>query len=186
VAAVKAMRGLLLLATLTIAGWLPQARSAATDPTEQQLKAVFVFNFSHFVAWPPESFSAPTEPFVIGVLGGDAIAAQLEEAVRTERLDSHPLVVKRLNSAADIQGCRILYIDRSQGAQLDRILAQLPRRDTLTVSDLAGAAERGVAIELANENNRVKLVINADSARNAGLTISSNLLRLARVARTRE
>ncbi len=53
--------------------------------TEQQLKAVFVFNFSHFVAWPADSFASPTEPFVIGVLGGEAFAAQLEEAVRDEK-----------------------------------------------------------------------------------------------------
>lgn len=175
-------RGLLLLGVLAGTLWAAQARTEAVAPTEQQLKAVFIFNFSHFVAWPPESFGTPTEPFVIGVLGGDAIATQLEVAVREERLDTHPLVVRRLHSLDEVSGCRILYIDRTQGAQLEHILAQPRQRDTLTVSDVEGAARRGVIIELANENNRVKLVINADSARTAGLTISSNLLRLARVA----
>lgn len=161
----------------------PLRLAQAAAPTEEQLKAVFVFNFSHFVAWPPQSFATPTEPFVIAVLGGEAIAAQLEEAVRDEKVDAHPLVVRRLRPGEEIPACRILYIDRSLGGQLEQVLTQVRQRDTLTVSDLAGAAQRGVIIELANENNRVKLVINTDTAHDAGLTISSNLLRLARVAR---
>ncbi len=177
----RRIRGWLLCGALVAGLWTSQARPQA--PTEQQLKAVFVFNFSHFVAWPPESFTNPTEPFVIAVLGGEAIAAHLEEAVRDERLDAHPLVVRRLRSGEEIPECRILYIDRGQGGQLERILTQLKRRDTLVVSDLEGAAQRGVTIELANEKNRIKLVINTDTAHDAGLTISSNLLRLARVAR---
>ncbi len=171
-----------MLAVLATGFTALPARTQAVAPTEQQLKAVFVFNFSHFVGWPPESFATPTEPFVIGVLGGDAFAAALEEAARDERLDAHPLVVKRLRSAEDVADCRILYIDRSLGADLESILAQRRPRGTLTVSDLQGAAKRGVAIELANEKNRIRLVINADSAHEAGLTISSNLLRLARAA----
>ena len=75
------------------------------------------------MAWPPESFAAPDEPFVIGVLGSEEFAAQLEEAVRNERLDTHPLLVRRFRSVEEIQDCRILYIERSQGAVLDQIRA---------------------------------------------------------------
>jgi hypothetical protein len=174
-------RRLLLAGALAASLWAQQAWPETAAPTEQQLKAVFVFNFSHFVAWQPESFATSTEPFVIGVLGSDAIAAQLEEAVRNEHVDMHPLVVQRLRGTGEIPACHILYIDRSQGGQLERILAQRGKRDMLTVSDLEGAAQRGAIIELANEKNRIKLVINADSARDAGVTISSNLLRLARI-----
>lgn len=148
--------------------------------TEQQIKAGFVFNLSHFVGWPADSFATSTEPFVIGVLGADSFATDLEEAVREENLDAHPLVVQRLRSPEEIPDCRILYIDRSLGSDIERILAQLHPRGTLTVSDFEGAATHGVAIELASEKSRVRLVINAESAQHAGLTISSNLQRLAR------
>jgi hypothetical protein len=173
----------LLLVALAGSLWTPLAHAQAAAPSEQQLKAVFVFNFSHFVSWPAESFASATEPFVIAVLGGDAIAAQVEEAVRDEKLDAHPLVVRRLRAGDEIPACRILYIDRSLGGQLEHTLAQVKQRDTLIVSDLEGAARRGATIELANEKNRIRLVINADTAHEAGLTISSNLLRLARLIR---
>jgi hypothetical protein len=176
-----ARRSLLVALAASLCALLPPVQAAA--PTEDQVKAVFVFKLSHFVAWPPQSFTTPTEPFVIGVLGGEAIATQLEEAVRDEKVDAHPLVVRRLRPGEEITDCRILYIDRSLGGQLEQVLAQVRQRHTLTVSDLDGAARRGVIIELANENNRIKFVINAVTADDAGLTISSNLLRLARVIR---
>lgn len=157
-------------------------------PTEYQVKAVFVYNFSHFVEWPPQAFTAPTEPFIIGILGGDPFGARLDEAVRGEQIDQHPLLIRRFRNVGEVGACQILYIDSSESAELPQILAALDHRSTLTVSDLAGASERGVMIQFATENNRIRLRINVESARAAGLTISSKLLRPAEIvgAHTRD
>jgi hypothetical protein len=173
---------LLLVVILALPAWGTGAIAAA--PTEHQVKAVFLFNFSHFVQWPAGTFATPTQPFVIGVLGGDALAAQLDEAVRGERVDEHPLQVRRLRSVDEIRDCQILFIDRSEGAQLEKVLEIHGRRGMLTVSDLEDAARRGVMIQLATQAGRIRLLINVDSARAAGLTISSNLLRPAEIVRT--
>jgi hypothetical protein len=175
---------LLLLGVLWFGLAAPQASTGAVTPTEQQLKAVFVFHFSHFVVWPPESFTGPSEPFVIGVLGSKEFAAHLEEAIRDERLDTHPLQVRHFHRIEDVENCKILYIERSEGDVLARIRPRLQEHGTLTVSDLDDAAQRGVIIQLATEDKRVRLLINTDAARSAGLTISSNLLRLATLTRT--
>jgi YfiR/HmsC-like len=157
----------------------------ADAPTEYQVKAVFVFNFSRFVEWPPQVFAAPNQPFVIGILGGDPFGARLDEAVRGEQIDQHPLLVRRFRNVEEIGDCRILYIDRSEGAQLPQILAVLEHRGTLTVSDLDDSSQRGVMIQFTTENNRIRLRINVESARAAGLTISSKLLRSAEIVGTR-
>jgi len=158
----------------------------AEAPTEYQVKAVFVYNFSRFVEWPPQAFSAPDEPFVIGILGGDPFGARLDEAVRGEQIDRHPLLVRRFRNLGEIGDCRILYIDRSESAQLQQILAALAHRSTLTVSDLDGSSQRGVMIQFTTENNRIRLRINVESARASGLTISSKLLRSAEIVGTRD
>ena len=161
-------------------------RSAGAEaPTEYQVKAVFLYNFSRFVEWPPQTFTAPDEPFVIGVLGSDPFGTRLDEAVRGEQIDQHPLVVRRFRSLGEIGDCRILYIDRSQSAEVPQILAALDHHGTLTVSDLDGVSERGVMIQFTTENNRIRLRINVESARAAGLTISSKLLRSADIVGTR-
>lgn len=180
-AILKLVRGLLCGALLCMGAPLEQARAAGV--TEHEIKAVFVFNFSHFVQWPADAFSSPTQPFVIGVLGGDELAARVEEAASGERVGGRALQVRRLRGTEGIGDCRILYIDRSRGADLERILAAVNPRGTLTVSDTQDAARRGAMIQLANERNRIRLLIDVDAATAAGLTISSNLLRPAEIVR---
>ena len=141
----------------------------------------FRFNFSRFVEWPPQAFAAPNDPFVIGIVGSDPFGARLDEAVHNEQINGHALTVRRFRSIAEVDNCQILFIDRSEIARLGQILAALDHHSTLTVSQADGAAQRGVMIQFATENNRIRLRINVDSARAAGLTISSKLLRPAEI-----
>lgn len=157
---------------------------AADAPTEDQVQAVFLYNFSRFVEWPAQAFAAPNVPFVIGILGSDPFGARLDEAVRNEQVNGHPLTVRRFRTLAEIENCQILFVDRSETARLGQILAALDHRSTLTVSQADGAAQRGVMIQFATENNRIRLRINVDSARASGLTISSKLLRPAEIVGT--
>jgi hypothetical protein len=170
----------LLCSTLGLTA-LTRGSGAAEAPSEYQVKAVFVFNFSHFVEWPPEAFTAPNQPFLICILGSDPFGGRLDEAVRGEQIDQHPLSVRRVRNIDEMGDCKILYIDRSQGAQLQQILTTLDHRSTLTVSELDSAAERGVMIQFTTESSRIRLRINVEAARAAGLTISSKLLRPAEI-----
>ncbi len=163
----------------TAAAW-----AAITAPTEEQVKAVFVFNFSHFTEWPADRFTSPTQALVIGVLGSDSFAAQLEAVVGGEHVGEHPLQVRRLQNIAEAGDCHILYIDQSENARLGQALEALMRKGTLTVSDQQGAARRGVMVELARNAGHVRLLINVDSARAAGLTLSSKVLRPAEIVQT--
>jgi hypothetical protein len=181
VASLKTAATILLCALIAMGAPLPVPAAA---PTEQQVKAVFLFNFSNFVQWPEGSFREVSQPFVIGLLGGEELLEPLEEAVRGEHVDGHPLQVRRYDSPEQIDDCHILFIGRAGSAELDRVLARLNRRGTLTVSDQDGASRRGVMIQLANERSRIRLLINVDEAQAAGLTISSNLLRPAEIVRT--
>jgi uncharacterized protein DUF4154 len=172
----------LLCSLLLHAASAPAATAAA--PTEQQVKAVFVYNFTRFAEWPVGSFESPTQPLVIGVLGSDAFAAQLDDVVRGEHVGDHPLQVRRFRNAEEIGDCQILYIDQVERNQLGAALGRLGHRSTLTVSDIEGAARRGVMVEFAKSDNRIRLLINVDSARAAGVTLSSNLLRPAQIVQT--
>ena len=157
---------------------------AADAPTENQVQAVFLFNFSRFVEWPPQVFAAPSDPFIIGIVGSDPFGARLDEAVRNEQINGHPLTVRRFHSIAEVENCQILFIDRSEMAHIGQILTALDHRSTLTVSQGEDAAQRGVMIQFATENSRIRLRINVGSARAAGLTISSKLLRPADIIGT--
>jgi hypothetical protein len=169
----------LLCGTLGSMLWMRAA--AGAEAAEYQVKAVFLFNFSHFVEWPPAALGTANQNFVICIMGEDPFGTRLDEAVRGEQINQHALAIRRVRSAGDAGECQILYIARSEAIHVAAIVAALEHRGVLTVADMPQGAEHGVMIELAMENNRVRLRINVEAARAAGLSISSKLLRPAEI-----
>jgi hypothetical protein len=169
----------LVLATLISPAASGLANSAVETSPEYQVKAVFLFNFAQFVEWPPQSFGDAAAPFVIGVLGTDPFGSALEGAVRGETLNGRNFVIERYRSVTEIRHCQILFISRSEAPHIEEIRAALAGQSILTVSDIEDSAQRGVMIRFVADNNRIRLRINADAAKAAGLSISSKLLRPA-------
>jgi hypothetical protein len=175
------MAFLRFLRMLSLAALLVMPGYGAAAPSEYQVKAVFLFNFSRFIEWPDSAFADAQAPFVVGVFGHDPFGPDLDAVVKGETVNGRPLVVRRVRNAADAANCQILFIHRSENRRLDEVVAALARRHTLTVSDLPGTAQRGVMIRLVTEQGRVRMRINVESARAADLTINSNLLRSAEI-----
>jgi hypothetical protein len=173
------MPPLRILAAAWLVGVTPLCAAA---PSEYQVKAVFLFNFSQFVEWPAQSFAAPDTPFSICIVGEDRFGAALDATVRGESVQGHPFVVKRYSTPGAIESsCHILFIDDSQSAQLDKIMDTVNGHAILTVSDIEHSAEHGAIIQFTSERNRLRLRINVAAAKTAGLTISSKLLRPAQI-----
>lgn len=154
---------------------------AAAPVSEYQLKAVFLFNFAHFVEWPPAAEPRDNQPFVIGVVGKDPFGPALDDVVRGETVEHHPLAIERYPNAAQIGACQILFIPASELAHLDQVLAAVRGRSVLTVTDAEGPAPRGVIIGLVKRDNRIRLRIDLEAARAGNLIISSKLLRPAEI-----
>jgi len=165
--------GCLLLITLL-------AGAAETGPSREfQVKAVFLYNFAQFVEWPADVFESPDSPLVIGILGLDPFGDFLDETVRGERVGGRPLVVERYRWVGDIQRCHILFISGSEGTHAEQIATALKGRSVLTVCDWEGLVRYGAMVRFTTERNRVRLRINLEAAKAAGLNISSKLLRSA-------
>jgi hypothetical protein len=167
-------------ALLVFASLLASAGVAA-GPTEYQVKAVFLFNFSRFVEWPASAFPGPDSPFVVGVFGHDPFGTDLDQLAKGESVNGRPLVVRRLSSTADATDCQILFIHQSEYRRLAEVLSALGRHSTLTVSDIPGAAQRGVMVRLVTTGGHVRMRVNMESAAAADLKFSSNLLRAAEI-----
>jgi hypothetical protein len=181
VAVLKLRHAAAIVAVLLVLVAAPARAQAPAAPTEHQVKAVFLFNFSQFVDWPASSFADGRAPLVIGVLGKDPFGATLDEIVRGETVNGRPLEVRRYGSAEQIDTCHILFIERSQDEQLDAVLAALKGRNVLTVGDFEGFARRGGIIRFVTVGNKIRLRVNLAAAQDAKLTISSKLLRPAQI-----
>jgi len=158
----------------------PVAAQTSTAP-EYQVKAVFLFNFAQFVEWPSSAFLDPAAPLTICVLGEDPFGQYLDETVRGESVQSHPLAVRRYDRVEETGACHIVFVGRQDQEPLQAILDTLKRRPILTVSDADEFAERGGMIRFVTDRNRIRLRINLDAARAANLILSSKLLRPAQI-----
>jgi uncharacterized protein DUF4154 len=146
---------------------------------EYDLKAVFLYNFTQFVEWPPEAFPNDSAPIVIGVLGTDRFGKSLEETVRNEVVRNRKLEVVHYSRVEEIKTCHILFVSQSEAKRLDQILTGLKDKNILTVGETEEFTQRGGVIGFSTEKNKIRLRINLAAAREAHLTISSKLLRVA-------
>lgn len=176
----RRLSGRLLLAGLLLGGG-SRAPGQSAPVNEYQIKAVFLFNFAQFVEWPATAFPDPQAPLILGVLGDDPFGALLDETVRDEKIGRHPLLIQRYRQVEQIGDCHILFISQSERGRLESVLTRLTGRNILTVSDADGFALRGVMIRFITEKGRIRLRINLDAAKAAGLTLSSKLLRPAEI-----
>jgi len=151
----------------------------AQKASEYQVKAAFLFNFSKFLEWPPEVMGEPGEPFIIGVLGKDPFGSNLDEIIEGEKIMDHPMIVKRFNSAEQIDKCHILFIHVP--GKTSEALNALKGKNVLTVSDDNEFNTYGGIIRFYTENEMIRLQINIGAAKAANLNVSSKLLRIAKI-----
>lgn len=158
-----------LLAALGLA--TVNVRADEVQRREDQFKAAYLFNFVKFVEWPP---GVAVDTLTVCFLGGKGVHEALASGLDAKRAGQRKLVARQLEPSTTVDSCAVLYAD---AASVDHSLAAtLP---VLTVSDAPGFATRGGMIELFTENHRLRFVINVAHVNQAGLRISSDLLKLA-------
>jgi YfiR/HmsC-like len=161
--------------TLIAAPWLHAQQST---PTENEVKSAYLYNFGKFVEWPAKATSGG-EFFPICALADDSFGSTLETIIAGESINGKKVLVKRVAKPQDAVSCRILFISSSEQNQLKELLAVLDNTSVLTVSDMPQFSRRGGMIQFVVEANKVRFEVNLTSAERAGLTLSSQLLKVA-------
>jgi hypothetical protein len=176
----RVRRRLCVALWLAVFTFLSAAYSPAQQvgPTESQVKAAYLFNFGKFVRWPapPDSRKHSLE---ICVLGKNPFGSVLDATVKGETIDGKSVVARSVLSLHEAESCHILFVSQSEEARLTAILAGAKRLQALTVSDIPHFAERGGMIGLVNQADRIRFEVNVAPLENAGLTVSSELLKVA-------
>lgn len=178
-----------LLARACVVGLLvsgaAEPRAHAAPPRsapEAVLKAQYLERFTRFVEWPATSFASSQAPFILCLAGWSELSEELQQLVARMRLKGRTTLTRKLGdrAAGDLAGCHLLYLAGSVDQSLEEILGRAAGRQILTVADSAGFGQRGVIINLHNSAGFVRFEINGRAARESRLSISSQLMRLAR------
>jgi hypothetical protein len=157
---------------------LPRAFS---QTSEYQLKAVFLYNFTHFVTWPESAFSAPDSPFQLCVIGEDPFGHYLDETVTSEKVGQHPIVVRRIQDLENSAACHMIFLSEKSPFTEQQVLSVVRDHPVLVTGETPEFAERGGTIAFHVQDRRIRLQVNLRAARDANLAISSKLLKLSDV-----
>jgi hypothetical protein len=177
----KVLVRVLLFAAILQAAAAPPAFTQPSTAQEYELKAAFLYNFAKFIEWP----AAPQEEnFIVGVYGEDPFGPKIDALFSGKAIRDNKIVVRRFHAVQELAPCHILFISEPAAAQLPAVRSALEWKGmpgVLLVGESAGFAQSGGMIGFFVEGGRVRFEINQKAAGSAGLKISSQLLKLARI-----
>jgi hypothetical protein len=156
--------------------WVCSAPAAVEPPSEYDVKAAFLLNFTKFIEWPAAS-GGEDALFSICVLGDDPFGRTLDRMVEGENVNGRKLEIQRIG-VERAGSCQVVF---AAGADKDwsKTLAGLGP-GVLTVGEGDRFLRDGGMIAFVVERRRVRFDINQSAAARAALKISSKLLSVAR------
>src|SRR6202044_2589926 len=108
---------------------------AQNQVSEYDVKAAYLFIFGKFVRFMPADEVTRRQSFDICLVGEHPLGQTLDELTANEQLESKPVRVVKLKSAAEARGCAIAYVSASEGTRIGPDLDALRGQAILTVSD---------------------------------------------------
>lgn len=150
----------------------------ANTTKEYFVKAAFVYNFTKFVQWPDSIVLSQQNNLNICVAGKDTLS-KARSIFNEATTSSLTLTLLEDNEwqGKDVY-CHIVYISKKT-TSVSTLLQSIGNEPILTVGETEDFIKQGGIIGFVNKNNKVKLTINNQAARKAGLRIDPQLLEIA-------
>ncbi len=156
-------------------------RSLWAQLPEDQIKSAFVEKFTHFIEWPDDTIQ--NQPFVIFVFPDSPLLPFLSSLFKQHRVKSksvHLLVTDNLNL---LDSAHIVLIHQKQQHLMPLILTHIKNKPVLTIGDYPDFLEDGGILLLYKEEETLRFAINVTALSQTGLSVSSQLLKLAKLYR---
>lgn len=162
-----------LLGVLILILLMPLAE--AETFTESEVKAVYLYNFANFVRWPETSFHPHPEEFhFCSFEARNEVVQHLQGLTEGETINGRRLVVRTVELGEPPQQCQLLFVS---DLRTESDYGNIP--GLLLVSDRENFVTSGGIIELRTVDSRIRPLIQVDQLGRAGLSASSQLLRLS-------
>jgi hypothetical protein len=147
------------------------------DEFKSKAKAVMVYKFFQYVTWPDSQYLSASKEAGFCYHGKNTFLPILNY-IKNKKKSGPQFSIKEISSFDSIDDCHLLFV-----SELDDPTLNYLRRNPLpilTVSDQMSFFENGGMISLYFEEDRLQLEVNKSRLSEAGLKISSKLLRIAK------
>ncbi len=178
----KLLLKILLIQALLLGAVLGEAAADHAD-REYRIKAALMYNFAKYVAWPAGMPGGDTGSIKLCIKGEDPFGAAFDP-IREKKVRGRSLEIALCGEGEPDPGAEpphMLFVAGSEKETVEALLDLCRGYPILTVSDMEGFAEKGGMIEMVRKNNSIKFKVNLGAVEEAGISISSRLLKLATI-----
>lgn len=170
----------LVLAIVPVSG-----QAASPNKKLNLIKAAFIFNIGKFVTWPDDV--QEVRPTTLNICFyrkeslGRGFASIDGKQIQQRRVQKH--IIDNVSGSSH---CDILLIPSSQLSQFSTESSQLPSKPVLTIADMTGQHPNqrtypAVTMNLVRQGKTIGFEVNLTEVRARRLSMSSELLKLARI-----
>jgi hypothetical protein len=147
---------------------------------ERAVRTAFIYNLTKYVDWPPTTNST----LIICAFGPGTTGEDLKRVLDGKASGGRKLQVMVQFTEPEMQHCNIAYfpgLTRDQSHSLNTAVS----RSVLSVGEDEAFVREGGMVAFIRSGDSIQIQVNIDAVQAAGLTISSRLLDLAIIVRTK-
>jgi len=172
-------RVLILLITLLVA----KTGLVYANQADNHLRALFLYNFANYVEWPDSAFTRSHGQLHMCLFGEIEFLPMISVYDGT-LIGERQLNVFQTTKLKEIEkGCHILFVSRDKRIELPNFFNQIKYTYVLSIGERKDFSAKGGIVSIVRTSDRVQFDINLTAAMANRLTISSDLLSLARKIR---
>jgi len=181
------LRHIPVLLLLLVCLWPLNLKAESHEYKLQQVKAAILFNIAKFVRWPEKAISQSPDHLTICHYRENTLSPAFQ-SIYGKRAQHRTVNDKLIGTLAGADQCAILFIPLTQLRAFAEDQAHHGPLPVLTIADLTESystesSDSRAAVNLIRQGSRIGLDIYLPEVTRNGLTISSELLKLARVRR---
>lgn len=162
---------------LLLTGWTGSGGLWAQTVSESMVKAGFIYNFIKFSQWP-QTREGERPTLVICTPGTRTLDGHYL-ALNGRAVDGRRIEVRMQTPASDWRQCQMVFFEDADDSRLAASLGSLGNAPVLTVGDSPNFVQSGGMIGLRRDDSRVRFDINLGAAQRAGITLNSQMTKLA-------
>ena len=151
------------------------SHKAVSSSEKYKAQSIFVYTFTKYVNW---SKSQP-DRFTIVSYKNSGINPYLQQIAATKKIKEKSVSIVLIDPSSDIPDCDLIYFDDQNAKLAATHMAKRSMNNILVVSQSGHAEKTLENINLFEANDSYKFDINLENIEKNGMTVSSNLLKLA-------
>jgi hypothetical protein len=162
-----------IIASFAFALSLIVFNAQASDRPMHEIHSMLMFNFLKYIEWPTDAIG---DKFVIAIVGDNDVFESVNALYSARKIGGKSVEIVQFTNVKDIRNANMVYLAGKYSSQFDDLKAKFEGKPTLLVTDKAGLAKKGSAINFKLVGDKLKFEINEEAMVNAKLKVSSQLI----------